>query len=83
MHDFHHHEHDHHHHDAATPMEELVAMMHYMVHHNQDHARELAGLAQQLQQAGNPAAYEEVMQAVADFDRGNERLDKVLHSLHE
>lgn len=75
--------HEHHHHDhTGTPMEELVAMMHYMVHHNQAHAKELAGLAQQLADAGNTAAYEAVMLAVADFDRGNERLDAVLRSLH-
>jgi len=80
MHD--HHEH-HHHHDAATPMEELVAMMHYMVHHNQAHAKELAGLAQQLHDAGNHEAYDAVMAAVSDFDRGNEKLDAVLHSLQK
>lgn len=80
MHD--HHEH-HHHHDAATPMEELVAMMHYMVHHNQAHAKELAALAQQLHDAGNHEAYDAVMAAVSDFDRGNEKLDAVLHSLQK
>ena len=79
MHD--HHEHHHHHHDAATPMEELIAMMHYMVHHNQAHARELAALAQQLHDAGNHDAYDAVMEAVADFDRGTARLDAVLANL--
>ena len=88
----HHHEHDHTHgcagqcHSCAggcehTPMEELVALMKYMVGHNASHARELADLAVQLQKAGSPAAYEQVMAAVSDFEKGNMRLSVVLASL--
>ncbi len=80
-----HHTHPHHEHHAhapeATPMEELMAMMRYMVQHNQAHAQELAQLAKQLDDAGNHAAYEEVMRAVADFDQGNARLSDVLKTL--
>ena len=64
-----------------TPMEELTALMKYMANHNAAHARELAGLADQLRQAGNPAAYEQVMAAVSDFEKGNLRLSAVLASL--
>ena len=64
-----------------TPMEELVALMKYMVGHNASHARELADLAVQLQKAGSPAAYEQVMAAVSDFEKGNMRLSVVLASL--
>ena len=39
-----------------TPMEELMALMQYMVGHNAAHARELADLAVQLDQAGNHTA---------------------------
>ena len=88
------HEH-HHHHDHAcggecgscgsqcehTPMEELLALMKYMANHNAAHANELAALAQQLQKAGNPMAYEQVMAAVSDFEKGNMRLQAVLASL--
>ena len=94
-HDHHdHHHHDHHHdHDCScgcagcgggcehTPMEELVALMKYMVGHNAGHARELAALATQLQQAGSPTAYEQVMAAVSDFEKGNMRLSMVLAAL--
>ena len=96
-HDHHHHDHDHHHHDhdhdcscgcagcgggcEHTPMEELVALMKYMVGHNAGHARELANLAAQLQQAGSPTAYEQVMAAVSDFEKGNMRLSMVLASM--
>ncbi len=64
-----------------TPMEELLALMKYMASHNAAHARELADLAQQLQKAGSHAAYEQVMAAVSDFEKGNLRLTAVLSSL--
>ena len=65
-----------------TPMEELVALMKYMVGHNAAHARELADLAKQFQIAGNPVAFEQVMAAVSDFEKGNMRLSVVLNSLN-
>ena len=73
-------------HDCAgkcehTPMEELTALMKYMVSHNAAHAKELADLAAQLEKAGNHAAYEQVMAAVSDFEKGNMRLSVVLQSL--
>ena len=90
----HHHDHDHgHSHDCAggcagcaggcehTPMEELMALMKYMAGHNAAHAKELADLAAQLEKAGNHAAYEQVMAAVSDFEKGNMRLSMVLASL--
>ena len=64
-----------------TPMEELVALMKYMVGHNAAHAKELADLAAQLQKAGSNAAYEQVMAAVSDFEKGNMRLSLILASL--
>ncbi len=64
-----------------TPMEELMALMQYMVNHNTAHANELAQLADQLKKAGSPAAYEQVMAAVSDFEKGNMRLSTVLASL--
>lgn len=64
-----------------TPMEELVALMQYMANHNAAHARELAQLAAQLENAGNHAAFEQVMAAVSDFEKGNMRLSMVLSSL--
>ena len=81
----HHHEHGHgcggHCHCKHTPMDELVALMKYMVGHNAAHAKELADLADQLEKAGSHAAYEQVMAAVSDFEKGNMRLSVVLASL--
>jgi len=93
----HDHEHDHEHahdHDCGhncqgcatpcehTPMEELMALMKYMVGHNAAHANELADLAIQLEKAGSHSAYEQVMAAVSDFEKGNMRLSVVLSSLN-
>ena len=82
------HDHDHSHgcggcggHCQHTPMEELVVLMKYMVGHNASHAKELADLAAKLDQAGNRMAYEQVMAAVSDFEKGNMRLSVVLQAL--
>ena len=64
-----------------TPLEELMALMKYMVGHNASHAKELADLAAQLNKIGNKAAYEQVMAAVSDFEKGNMRLSVVLASM--
>ena len=64
-----------------TPMEELTALMKYMASHNAAHAKELADLAVQLEKAGNHMAYEQVMAAVSDFEKGNMRLSLVLASM--
>ena len=67
-----------------TPREELMALMKYMVGHNAAHAKELADLAVQLDKAGDHTAYEQVMAAVSDFEKGNMRLSVVLTSMeHE
>lgn len=89
-----HHEHSHEQHDHChssdcascggcqhTPMEELTALMKYMVGHNASHAQELANLARELEKAGQQAAYEQVMMAVSDFEKGNLRLSTVLQAL--
>ena len=64
-----------------TPMQELMALMKYMVGHNAAHAKELADLAMQLEKAGSHSAYEQVMAAVSDFEKGNMRLSMVLSAL--
>ena len=81
------HDHDHSHshsHGAAvdaTPMEELLALMKFMVNHNDAHAQQLAELAEQLSSAGKIRAYTQIMDAVANFDMVNAQLDGVLKEL--
>ena len=84
----HHHEHCHEHcHEhncsacAQDPKAEIKALMNYMVKHNTAHAAELEGLARQLKEQGLDMAYEQVMLAVADFEKGNLRLSTVLAAI--
>lgn len=66
---------------SNEPLAELLALMKYMVNHNDAHAQELTELAQQLKNAGKEDAYRQVMDAVADFDVANARLSAVLKDL--
>ena len=51
--------------------------------HNDAHAQELAELAQDLKIAGKINAYRQVMDAVAQFDVANAKLDAVLRYLSD
>ena len=64
-----------------TPMEELLALMKYMVTHNDTHAQEMAELATKIRDAGKVSAYKKIMDAVADFDILNAKFDAVLKEL--
>lgn len=77
------HEHHHHHEHTHAPMDELLALMKYMVGHNAAHAKELADLAVKLDESGSHASYHKVMDAVACFDQGNGMLAEVLKELGE
>ena len=79
MHDGHegHAGHHHHHHDLeATPAsrEEAVALLGYMVAHNEHHAEELTELAENMRGLGLADAAEEIENSVADFKEGNLKL---------
>ena len=75
------HDHTHSHDHSAEPMDEMLALMKYMVAHNDAHAQELAELADQLKEAGKNRAYQKVMDAVASFDMANAQLDAVFKEL--
>ncbi len=74
-------EHSHYLDENAAPLEELLAMMKYLVSHNDAHAQEVADLARDLQGAGRIDVYDEIMDAVADFDMVNAKLDAILGQL--
>ena len=78
------HEHTHEHICGAEPQDpkaELKALMGYMVKHNTAHCAELEGLAKQLKAQGMEQAFDQVMLAVSDFEKGNLRLSAVLASI--
>lgn len=70
-----------HHHADISPLDELLALMKYMVSHNDAHAQEMAVLADQLKSMGKHQAYDRIMDAVADFDMLNAKFDAVLKEL--
>ena len=74
-------EHDHLPGENATPLEELLVMMKYLVSHNDAHAQEVADLARELMAAGKDVAYDEIMDAVSDFDMVNAKLAAILSKL--
>ena len=74
-------EHDHLPRENATPLEELLVMMKYLVSHNDAHAQEVADLARELMAAGKDVAYDEIMDAVSDFDMVNAKLAAILSKL--
>ena len=76
-------EHDHQPRENATPLEELLVMMKYLVSHNDAHAQEVADLAGELMAAGKDVVYDEIMDAVSDFDMVNAKLAAVLSKLSE
>ena len=75
--------HDHLPRENATPLEELLVMMKYLVSHNVAHAQEVADLAGELMAAGKDVAYDEIMDAVSDFDMVNAKLAAILNKLTE
>ena len=75
------HDHTHSHNHSGEPMDEMLALMKYMIAHNDAHAQELAELADQLKEAGKNRAYQKVMDAVASFDMANAQLDAVFKEL--
>ena len=68
---------------GSTPLEELLVLMKYLVSHNDAHAQEVADLAGELLSAGKNVAYDEIMDAVADFDSVNAKLAAILNQLSE
>ena len=76
----HEHSHIHTHEHSGTPIEELTAMLKYMVGHNASHVKETQELAEQLKDE-KPEVYAMINDAVADFESGNAILAKALDAL--
>ncbi len=63
--------------------EEMLALMKFMVSHNDAHAQEMADLALRLKEEGKPRAGQKLMEIVADFDIVNARLAAVVEELNK
>ena len=64
-----------------TPDDETVALLKFMVSHNDAHAQELAALAEQMKNSDRPRLHRSIMDAVSSFDIANAQLSSVLKTL--
>lgn len=67
---------------SIDPKAEVIALIQYMVKHNTAHAAELAKMGERLRSLGETMAGDQVMQAVADYEKGNMRLATILAALN-
>ena len=79
----HEHEHSHDHSHTDTPREELIALMRYMVGQNVSHTNELKELAHKLSHTGDSEACAKVLDAVRDYETGNQKLAESLEQLQK
>ena len=68
---------------AATAKNETVALLTYMLQHNEHHAKELDQMAENLEKMELSAAAKTIKEAVADFQKGNMRLGLALTLVKE
>lgn len=72
----HSHDHEHMHHHKHSEGNKDLALLKYMVEHNEHHAKEVADMARLLRAAGQIQAAEELEAGVSDFKSGNLHLSK-------
>ena len=65
-------------HGEATPEQELVAVLTYMLDHNRHHADELAEMVLKADDLGYERSSKEIEAAIAEYKRGNDRLASAL-----
>lgn len=94
-HDEHHHHHDHHHEgedcghacnacgSEEKCKDENLALLTYMLQHNEHHAAELDEMADKLEKAGMADAAKQIREGVSDFQKGNMRLSFALTLVKE
>lgn len=86
-----HHDHDHGHEHCGNCnsdcqgncTDEVVALLNYMLSHNEHHAEELDQMADNLGKLGMPDAAKTIKEGVADFKKGNMRLGLALTLVKE
>ena len=76
-------EHAHDHSHTAAPRDELIALMRYMVGHNVSHTNELKELAHKLAPTGDSEACAQILDAVQDYETGNQKLAASLDQLQK
>ena len=69
--------------DTGACKNETVALLSYMLDHNEHHAAELDQMAENLQKLGTDSAAKQIKDAVSDFQKGNLRLSLALTTVKE
>ena len=69
--------------DTGACKNETVALLSYMLEHNEHHAAELDQMAENLQKLGMDSAAKQIKDAVSDFQKGNLRLSLALTTVKE
>lgn len=80
------HSHDHSHCGSCSGGDcknETVALLSYMLQHNEQHAAELDQMAENLSKMGLDAAAKTIREGVSDFQKGNMRLGLALTLVKE
>ena len=82
-----HHDHEHSHCGSCQGEQgcknETVALLTYMLQHNEHHAAELEQMAENLKKLHMDTAAKTIMEGVADFQKGNMRLGLALSLVKE
>ena len=65
------------------PKKENIALLTYMLQHNEHHAAELDQMAYKLRAAGMDVAAEQILKAVDEFQKGNLYLSVALATVKE
>ena len=68
---------------AGAEEKETIALLTYMLQHNEHHAEELDQIADNLQKLGMDAAAKTLREGVSDFQKGNMRLKLALTLVQE
>ena len=69
--------------ESHDPKKENIALLTYMLQHNEHHAAELDQMADKLRKAGMDTAAEQIRNAVDEFQKGNLYLSVALATVKE
>ena len=69
--------------ETHDPKKENIALLTYMLQHNEHHAAELDEMADKLEKAGMADAAKQIREGVSDFQKGNMRLSLALTLVKE
>lgn len=69
--------------ESHDPKKENIALLTYMLQHNEHHAAELDQMADKLRKAGMDTAAEQIQKAVDEFQKGNLYLSVALATVKE